>query len=403
MSRTRSLVLMAGAAVGLAGSALAQSAAVDQSRAYAAELMSDAQGRESLLANGGSAPEVFGQIQFRYVYNDRDEAAGGDGEGNDDATIGFQTRRTKIGVQGDITENISYRVIGAFERDGGAFMLEDAFGTYQMESDWSLMWGQFKLPFMRQELVSSAKQLAAERSIMNETFNQDRSQGVQATYKGENFMFRAAFSDGFVAANSDITSESADWALTGRIDYKWAGAWDQFDDFTSWQNAAFAGLVGGAIHWESGGETFGTGMGGSDYDLITATADVGIEGNGWNAFADAVWRNTDIDGGADADDFGFGIQGGIFLSADWELFGRWDLVIPDDDAFGGDPEDFNTITIGVNHYIIPESHAAKITADFSYYLDDPSESIVPTSTGTALLPDTNDGQWAIRFQVQLLF
>jgi hypothetical protein len=392
---------MAGAAVGLAGSALAQSAAVDQSRAYAAELMSDAQGRESLLANGGSAPEVFGQIQFRYIYNDRDEAEGG-GEGNDDATIGFQTRRTKIGVQGDITENISYRVIGAFERDGGGFLLEDAFGVYKFESDWSLMWGQFKLPFMRQELVSSAKQLAAERSIMNETFNQDRSQGVQATFQGENFMFRGALSDGFMASNSDITSESADIALTGRIDWKWAGTWEQFDDFTSWQNGTYAGLLGGAIHWETGGETFGSGFGGSDYDLITATADVGVEGNGWNAFADAVWRNFDVDGGTDSDDFGFGIQGGIFVAADWELFGRWDIVIPDDDA-GGDPEDFNSITVGVNHYIIPESHAAKITADFNYYLDDPSESIVPTSTGTALLPDTNDGQWAIRFQVQLLF
>lgn len=395
MMKKNVLVVAAGAALGLSSFALAQSA--DQSRAYASEMLADASGRESFAAD--STVIVGGQIQFRYVINNRDNVAGSD----DDTTTGFQTRRTKIWVYGDVGENFSYKVVGAFDREDGVFGLEDAFVNYAANDDWTVTWGQFKLPTLREENVSSAKQLAVERSIMNEVFNQDRSQGVMATYANDSWRFRGAVSDGLSTRNTDFTSGAeADFALTGRLDYRWgAGDWARFDDFTSWKGQEYGGLVGGAFHWQSGGNTVGT----TDMDLWQFTIDAGVEGNGWNAFAAFVWTNTDIEGApADTDDLGWLLQGGIFLNDNWEVFARLDQVIPDDTGSTTD-QDFTTLTIGVNDYIIPESHAAKFSADVMFGFDAQAESsdLVSADTGTGILDSADDSQIVLRLQFQLLY
>src|SRR5690606_11755439 len=156
----------------------------------------DAQTRSSLLQSGmtgghdgkfflGSADgnfrlEVGGQLQFRYMANFRDDDFADDpatpqDESDDDNTLGFQARSTKIWFAGHIFDpNLYYKIQGAFNRAGGDMALEDAYVGYRFENGLDLRWGQFKAPFLREELVSSTKQLAVERSIVNEFFNQDR-------------------------------------------------------------------------------------------------------------------------------------------------------------------------------------------------------------------------------------
>jgi hypothetical protein len=385
--------------MGLTAAAQAQT---DASRAYSAELLSEAQSHTSTLAQpAASAVNVGGQIQFRYLLNFRDDAAL-----VEDMTNGFQTRRTKIWVYGDVNEEFSYKVQGNFDRDGGSFELEDAYVDYKVNDQSSLRWGQFKLPFLREELVSSAKQLAAERSIMNEVFNQDRSQGLQWTYAGENFRVFAAFSDGLRTANTDFDSDSeADYAATARFEYMWSGDWKQFDDFTSWKGSPFAGMVGGAFTWQSGGNTHAApNTTTPDVDLWGFTADVSLEGDSWNAYGAFVYVSSDPPTGSSQDDFGFVLQGGYAFTDNWEVFGRFDSIFPDDSAGAGTDEEFNTATVGVNYYVIPQSHAAKFTADVCYFLNNPTETaIAPTATGSALLPSSEDGQFALRLQFQLLF
>lgn len=394
MSRKNVLVLIAGAAIGLGGNALAQTDSVDQSRAYAAELMSDASGRESLLAAGDTGPTWGGLLQFRYIWDNRAEDAP---DGNE-STEGFQTARTQLWVQGTIADSWGYYVKFDFDRDGGGAGLLDAYGTYKFENDWTLMWGQFKLPFYREQNIGDQYQQAVERSTLDSTFSQGRSQGIQLGHEGESFRFKGAISDGIRSANSDIASESADFALTARFDWKWSGAWEQFNQFSSWRNSTGAGMIGAAAHYESGGDSVGS----VDNDVFGLTADVSYEGNGWNIFGAGVWTRVDTGASSDFDDYGLLVQAGVFLNDNWELFGRVDMVIPDGDRAGD--EEFTTVTIGVSDYFIPQSVAAKLTIDLVYYLDDPSESdIVPTSTQTVLLPDTDDGQWALRAQMQLVF
>jgi len=414
MSRTKCLCLITGAALSLGGVAQAQTASLDQGRAQAGEVLADASNRTSNLAQpaGKFTVDVHGYLQFRFDWNHRksgDTALGADDNSN---TVGFQTARTALNVSGNLfNEDWYYFVQIEADRDGGGVALQDAYGSYKFGNGWEVMWGQFKLPFLREELVSDKFQLAADRSSYNSAFTVERSQGVQFGYEGQGTRFAFAFSDGGtnpilaaagaggIAKNSDFTSSGeADWGLTARGEFKWAGDWKQALDFTSFPQSPFFGMVGVAGHAQNGGDTNGT----VNTQIWEVTADVSLEGDGWNAFASATYAHIDPSTGGSIDNWGVMAQGGIFLgSPKWELFGRGEWTHPDGDLTGLD--DFKVLTIGVNNYMMPDSHAAKFTLDFQWFLDKAGASINPSSTLIGLLPADEKNQWNIRAQMQLVF
>jgi phosphate-selective porin OprO and OprP len=395
-----SIVLPALAAAAVSPAA-AQQVSPDAPRAYRAEVLADAAGRASSLAQAPAAfsVNVHGYTQFRYIWTQLDDDAQ-----DDDTAVGFQASRARLTVSGNIIdERWSYFILFAFDGVGAAdaaiVTLFDAYGSYRMENGWTLTFGQFRLPFLREELVTEAYQLAIDRSPTNFLFNQGRSQAVQIGFEGEAFRFAAAFSDGFRAANTDYTSDGeADWALTGRLEWKWAGDWRQFRDFTSFPDSPYAGMIGFAAHYQQGGDTAGT----EDLDAWGATIDLSMEGSGWNLFAAAMALNLDPAGEDSTTDYGWLIQGGIFIAPQAELFARFDMILPDDDRAEFDDE-FSTITAGINYYFLPESHAAKLTGQVIYFLDNPSQSLAPLSTRIPLLGSSEDGQWSILAQMQLVF
>ncbi|MGE3110057.1 MAG: porin [Phycisphaerales bacterium] len=419
MSHAKKFVLLAGAAISLVGvnSALAQSN--DETRAVVAEMLSDSQNRTSLLADAGHDAKGFmisgegftlrvgGQIQFRYVANFRDE----DSTSNE-FEPGFQTRRTKLWFGGNIVnEKWKYFVQGAFDRDeGGSFGLEQAWVSYDFGSGFYSKWGQYKLAFLREENISSSKQLAAERSIANEFFNQDYSQGIALGYKADAWRFEASFSDGLGSRNTDFTSSAeADWALTGRAEFKIDGDWDQFDDFTAPRGGKFGALIGAAVHYQDSANTSAP----TDVDMqyLGYTVDVSLEGDGWNAYGAFMGRNLDTRGpvgagDADAtDDFGFVIQGGLRVAENTEIFARWDAVFLDEDTVVSGEDNFHFLTVGLNQYYA--GHAAKATLDFVYSFSETSPNFGGgfggLGTGTGVLGDTEEGEVVVRAQFQLLF
>ncbi len=400
--RTTSLTMAVGLAL-TAGAARAQT--LDQGRACASELLSDASTRQSSLAPAAQdfTPAVHGFTQFRFMWNNRtDDNLDAN---NNDQTTGFTNARTKLIFSGNIgSEKWGYTIMFKFEDAGsssGLAVLDDAYGTYNMGNGWNLKFGQFKLPLFREELVGDQYQLFANRSVVNTFFTQSRSQGVQVGYEGDTFRFNAAISDGLSTKNTDFidTTKEADIALTGRGEWKWAGDWKQAKDFTSFQNSAFFGMVGAAGHWQSGGDTVGT----PDTTIWDLTADVSVEGNGWNAFAAVCYSDIDPASGNSLADWAFQVQGGIFVAPDWELIAGYSILVPDSDRSPND-KNFNTIQVGVNHYVIPESHAIKVTIDLSYFLDKQSTTgIAVANTQTGLLPSADDAQWSLRGQIQLMF
>lgn len=376
--------------------AIAQS--LDQSRAFANELYADSSTRTSALEQEKKslAPKVGGFVMFRYNVNQLNNQP----PGVPNTVLGFQSAYTKLQITGNIIDDSwSYGIQVKFNEFDGVAVLDDAWGSKKFDQNWSVKWGQFKFPVLREENISDTKQLSANRSVTNSVFSAGRSQGFVITYAADDFRISGGFGDGQRTNNTDYTAANeSDFGITGRGEYKFAGEWKQYDDFTSFRGSKFFGVAGGAAHFQSGGHTVGT----TDQQLLLATADVMVKGDGWNAYAAAIYRNVQPTAALrTTDDFGFIAQGGIFIHPQVELFGRYDVVVADESRTTN--RSFNTITAGANAYLIPDSHAAKFTADVLWMLDRQNASIVGPSTLTGALASAGDSQLALQMQFQLVF
>ena len=439
MSKKIATFVIAGTACGLAS---AQST-LDLERAYTAELMADAANRSSLLqgagegsgftmtsGDGSSTLTTNALFQFRYVANFRDDANAGVGSDND-FTHGFEIPRARIDWSGNvINDNLTYRISGDFGEinSGGSnnFAVTWAYGQYEFEGMEGafLRFGQFKAPLMWEELVDAEFQLAGDRSVAGETFSQQYSQGLMFGYEQEAWRGYFAFTDGLGSAGTNYNDGvEADWALTARAEFKFAGDWARFTDFTSWRNSDYAGKIGAAIHYEQYGETGNAAPGGagrhplaqaSPGDQLLYTVDAVVEGNGWNAFAAFYGNYTEADNVSNSDfnDFGIVAQGGVFVTDQVELFARYDGIFLDSDR-AVDEDTFNFLTVGANYYFFPESHAVKATLDLLISFDDTVGTTNPSLFGTSgvgaavsptsFLGQDDDADFAIRAQASVLF
>lgn len=110
---------------------------------------------------------------------------------------GFEIRRMKLDFSGHVVDpSWQYRVVMIYDRvsavgtpsnsaylggvgaAGGAAGVEDAYVRKDLGNGFALWGGQFKAPFLKEELTSSKYQLAAERSLVNYMFTTKFTQGV---------------------------------------------------------------------------------------------------------------------------------------------------------------------------------------------------------------------------------
>lgn len=390
-------------------------ARAEEMRMLVQEVIADSETRASLLGNGGTAGwdngfylsngdgsftlNLSGQIDFRYIYNNRNNAS------DEDDTSGFEARRTKLKFKGNLfSKKLSYSVTGAFDRSDGAFGLEDAYGKWDLGDGWGFKWGQFKLPFNHEELVSSSMQLAVDRSFVNEIVNLDYSQGVEFSYAGDQCRFWFAFSDGSSQGNTawNNTTGDTEWAFTSRVEWLAAGSdWSNFNDYTSLGTEEFGLMIGGGVHWQSDDYNSSNN---DETKVFQWTVDAALEDNGWNLAAAFYGAHTDpsLSSSRQQDQYGFTLQGGAFLQPDkLEIFGQWGWYDFDDPTMTSDSID--VLTFGLNYYIDGNGHAWKWTNDIVWALDP-----VPSSTsfsGIGLLADNgvDEDQIAIRSQMQILF
>jgi hypothetical protein len=223
---------------------------------------------------------------------------------------------------------------------------------------WAVKAGQFKAPFLREELVSSAYQLAVERSLLNDTFTTKFAQGVQVEWEQESFRVQGFYGDGMRAnrvnavANAgtagnyagsyleDFQTNDVNYAFAGRAEYKAAGAWKQFKDFNSYRGDEFGLLFGlGAMAqslrptatstltahsmWGITGDVTATSAAGTC--LPTASRD--------KSTRPATTRCATASTEDSLMQWGFLVQGGVFVTDDIELFGRYEYGDLDTDQF----------------------------------------------------------------------
>lgn len=369
------------------------------------DVLADSDQRASLLQGGassgyssgfyvGSADGNFklvmnGQLQTRFVYSNQEETSG------DSSRYGFEMRRTKLKFKGHVVDpSWQYFVNGAFSNSSGMFGLEEAGITKDLGNGWKITYGQVKLPFSREELVSSSKQLTVDRSLVNEEYNLDRSTGVQAHYSNDNFRMWAMISDGAGTRNTAALVEDTEIAFTGRVEWLAQGnSWGQFKDFTSFNGEETAILVGGGVHYQNG--EYGTGL--TEVERIALTGDVSLEFGGANVFAAVIWNSLDSVA-IDMEQLGVVVQGGVFFNDDWEGFARFEWSDWDG---GAAVEDLTVVTVGVNRYF--SGHQVKWTTDIGFGIEEVSAPFASGGVGWRGDAVGDDGQIAVRSQLQLLF
>jgi len=403
----------------------------EEIRALVQEVVTDAEGRTSLLAQGGGAGWdergfhiknddgsyalwIRGQVQFRGIWNTQDDS-------QDDSVFGFENTRTKLDFQGNLfNQDFTYRVRGDFGEAGdgasGNFELRDAWGRYQVSDELGFKWGQFKAPFIREELIESEYTQSVERSYVNELTTVGYTQGVGVDFTVDQFRLMGAFTDGATinpaGPNGELSNSPAlatggnEYAFSARGEFLVAGeqGFEQFDDLTSWQDDEYGTLIGGAIHWQE--SEFGTtGLGGfsdNETEVFSWTVDGQVELGGANVFGSftGVHTSANATSANDVDQFGVVVQGGFFVMPDEvELFGRWEYFDFDDATASGFDDEIQLVSGGVNWFW--EGHAKKWTTDLVWAAD----GIPAFSSITGLLEDSagEEDQFVLRSQIQFLF
>jgi outer membrane murein-binding lipoprotein Lpp len=395
--------------------------------------------------DGSFSMRISGQVQTRWVMShvgdnpalDANAAAGV--AGGNQYQWGFQVRRAKVRFQGNVIDKTwHYQVNGDFMEGGqaGTFNLQEAMITHDVNDNLSVTFGRYKVPFLREELVSSSNQLAVERSLVNEYFTADRAIGVDVMYKTDSWTLEGAFNNGAQTAyqgngnlgnaltGADYTSSANNptkWAVQGRFQYKLSGDWSDFDSFTSSpddENAMMIGVAGMAQQWNgnAAGNVQPLAQIADSSSVWGVTADFSAKFAGFSLFGAAVYQRFEAKGSAGQSNtvnpWGFVGQAGYSFTDQWEVFGRFSWAnnrglgnvasgtgIPANNALTAEAK-LALLTVGVNYFI---NDNVKFTADWGINMNNSLNGAWVNQADTGWRSTAKSSEWVLRAQLQLLF
>lgn len=388
--------------------------------ATVAQLLADADRRSQLLqvegftagysadrgfilrdAQGDFLLHPYLQFQLRNVTNWREN---GKSDGRDNWDNGFEIRRMKFGVDGNVFgPKLVYTFQWATDRKSGTPLLEDAWARYELSDTWAIKGGQFKDPLFHESQISSTRQLAADRSLLNQILEggDNYTQGVSVIYDaGGPFRAEMAFTDGFNSVNTNFQDPPVngyDFGVAGRAEYRLLGnSWKEYQDFSAIGNSEDLLVAGAAADWSESGDT----------NTLWHTVDAQWEPQairGLSVYGAYVGRYTwisSVPAGADDTFYDWGLlaQAGYMLNPRLEVFGRYDYTRLDNDfAAASIEKNLHEFTIGLNYYL--HGHSAKLTADVTWL---PNGSPI-SADGIGVLPQSSgDNQVVARLQFQLV-
>ena len=350
-------------------------------------------------ADGSFSLNFHAVLQVRAAYDKRDNPTNG-AVALDDSDWGFENRRTALKFGGHIIDNTWKYFIQQMRIPGGNFNLLDGLINHDLGDGWSMQFGKFRMPFLREEIVNYTNQLAVERTLVSGPFGIGRSEGLQFGYKGDDFKFNAAVFNDFAGIGENNTAAmtlSKDIALATRAEFLLKGGWKQFGNLTAFPGTEDGVLLGLAFAYEKDNDV----VGGTDGDTDTRwTADINFHFDGASIFAYYVDRSFRDDSGAagDLDQTGFVIQGGYFINENTELFARYETAESDTAA-----EDLKVMTVGFNKYYHGQN--VRWATDFGYSYNQMNATWTAGNAWANWQNDSagNDGQTLIRTQLQLMF
>ena len=369
-------------------------------------------------ADGNFKLEVGALIQVRWVMNDAKGYQAGAQNDKQNTEYGFENARTQLNFSGNVVDpSWTYRVrVNMTPANGGEATLDFGYVQKTMDNGFSFRLGQFRAPWMREMLVEDGHQLAVDRSILSAYFGQGFSQGLGLGYAQENWKVDAYYGNGIYTGvtggpadgNGSWSENGTNWSVAGRFEYLIKGNWDQFADESSFRGEDFGVMVGVAgIAQRYDNQTTVASSGDKTYGI---TGDVTMDFGGANMSAAFVWARQDPSAaGVDSvSPYGFNVQGGYFVTDDIEVFGRYDYI-DYKTTTNTDQDKYSGVTLGANWYLA--GHNAKLTLDWSMNLKSFGGNQNLTSYGwrqdgfseAGANGSLENGQWAVRAQMQLMF
>jgi phosphate-selective porin OprO and OprP len=239
------------------------------------------------------------------------------------------------------------------------FNLRDAYVNFGSWAVAALRFGQFKFPFGREMLISSASLSLQERSVASNEFSPNFEPGAMLHGQvAEGLLTWAlAIANGEGRSKNNTPGDEVNGLRTGgRVTFNPLGA-------VKSDGPAFQTLETGEARL-SLGANYMTNEDSSSLATATADSDSATLGYDlqffWGPFsllAEVFDRQADVDGGADVDDDGHVLQAGWLLTPEWEVVARQSEV--DYDA----EDDALEAALGVNWYL--DQHAGKWQFDIS--------------------------------------
>lgn len=390
----------------------------DQVKALIRDVLSDADTRAS-LADGGLTGgwnngfylasedgnfmlRFLGQLQARYTFSHQATSATildtstvpptvvSPSDDNDRG--GFGITRTRFGFKGHIVDpSWTFLLWAGYDCTGNAVLL-DAYINKKIDDHLSLQAGQFKLPFLKEYLVSETSLQFVDRSLIAGEFCGTYTQGVMATWTSDMVRLIGSANDGSSTINTIWHTRTAEGvAGTGRAEVKLFGDWAEYDDWESFPDDKPLLVIAGAVHYQKG--EFGTDDG--ETEDARWTVDASLESGGWNLYGAVVGEN--LSGTTNAHRLAWMVQGGYFVTTALELIARYEWG--DSDVEGEDL--LSVMTVGFNYFIA--KHRLKLTTDVGYGFRAVAGSWASDPLGWRQDAPGAEGQIVIRSQIQLLF
>lgn len=404
-------------------------------RALVKEVLADADSRSS-LANGATAGidndgKVFlrseddkflmnigGKVQFRYGWNNK-----GNGANNND---GFDLRRINLDIGGHLGDQVEYRVLlGTRLPDapaGNSIGIEEAYGKYDIgeigNGLLTVTAGKIKLPYSREDLISSGSQVAVERSSVNNYFTLARAEGVQLQWADKtNVLLRAAVSDGGNSESSPAFADAVNVAACGRADFLLAPAGGAgFGDFNNNFALSDGGkqglLLGLAGYFEDSNSKVAPAI----ENRYGGTADATFKIGGLAFYGAAFVAGSNNTGNGKSPSpkpWGALAQVDVAVMNNVDIFGQYNYINDDSPGNGaaGSNNELQEFVVGANYHL--NSHV-KLTGDVVWVYSGAAAFNSPFNTGAPAATTTpypagggfvgaGAGEVAVRLQAQVSF
>lgn len=354
--------------------------------------------------DGANTIHIQGRVQGRYTWDGKEDAEDGSTfaiqrgkikiEGNaitKNLKFGFQMNlatkakasTTKVCKEledsdgdGEIDDCVTASVVTK-ESDSGVAMLEDYYLDYKHSDLLGIKAGQYKVPFLFQELTSSGKQQFVDRSLATDTFNLKRDIGLDlhgGLFDGKlNYDLFLMNGDG---ANS--LNRNSGFMAGGRLHLPILGMYEAYESDVNDSDEPNLGM-GLAYAFNEATSDIQSKTIKAGTKISNGTIDLGFKYKGLSVLG--ALMGTKPNDGSGMTNWGYNAQVGLFLVPK-----TFEIATRTSSAIFSEAQNQSEYALGLNYFI--KKHTFKIQTDYAYLTDVRGEGL-------------NDHR--VRSQIQLVF